>query len=154
AELIPAGQFQRILFLSAKEREMSVDGERKLTGFVLPGYLEILNEIARQLQQPDLASRPEEERARIILEALASKQMLFILDNLELLQPGHRDQLFNFLSRLPHGCKAIVTSRRRTDLGAVIIRLGKLEQTAALDYLAELSEGRPQLAKASKSERI
>ncbi len=49
---------------------MSADGERKLTGFVLPGYLEMLNEIARLLGQPDFAKSLEADRARLILEAL------------------------------------------------------------------------------------
>src|SRR5579871_4595854 len=30
----PPGQFQRIIFLSVKDREMDDDGERKLTGFI------------------------------------------------------------------------------------------------------------------------
>ncbi|MGH2744803.1 MAG: hypothetical protein ACRDN8_20440, partial [Thermoleophilaceae bacterium] len=40
----PLGQFQRIIFLSVKDRELDDDGERKLTAFILPGLLEMLNE--------------------------------------------------------------------------------------------------------------
>jgi tetratricopeptide (TPR) repeat protein len=154
AEQVPPDQFKRIPFLSAKEREMSADGERRLTDFVLPGYLDMLNEIARQLKRPDLSKLPEGERARLLIEALESQDVLFILDNLESFQPEHRDRLFNFLSRLPQGCKAIVTSRRRTDLGALIIRLEKLDQQAALDLLADLAPDRPLLAKTTAAERV
>ncbi|MEK6258137.1 MAG: DUF4062 domain-containing protein [Planctomycetota bacterium] len=154
AELTPSGQFKRILFLSAKEREVSADGERRLTGFVLPGYLEMLNEIARLLGQPELAKSIESERARLVLEALEPEQSLLILDNLESLTPEHRNQLFNFLVRLPPGCKAIVTSRRRTDVDARIIRLAQLDRDAALVFLEELATDRPLLAKASKRQRV
>ena len=152
AELSPPGRFKRILFLSAKEREMSADGEKKLTGFVIPGYLEMLSEMGRLLHQPDIAKSPEDERAKLILDALAEEHALLILDNLESLTPEHRDQLFSFLSRLPHGCKAIVTSRRRTDIDARIIRLEKLDHDAALEYLAELAIDRPHLQKATTAE--
>ncbi len=154
AELVPYGQFNRIIFLSAKERELSADGQRRLTGFVLPGYLEMLNEIARLLEKPELTKQPDSERARLILEALVPERALLILDNLESLVPEQRELLFTLLSRLSQGSKAIVTSRRRTDVEARIIRLGKLEQSAALDYLVELGEGRPLLARASETERL
>ena len=154
AEEIPPGHFKRILFLSAKEREMSADGERKLTGFVLPGYLEMLNEIARLLGQPDFAKSLEADRARLILEALTSEQALLILDNLERLPKEDLNQLYTFLSRLPQGCKAIVTSRRRTDIDARIIRLEKMDRDAALAFLADLATDRKELAKASEAERI
>jgi tetratricopeptide (TPR) repeat protein len=153
AELVPDGQFNRILFLSAKAREMTADGEKRLTGFIVPGYLEMLNEIARQLKLEKFTEKAETERARILLDALTDEHALLLLDNLESLTPEHRDQLFTFLGNLPQGCKAIVTSRRRTDVDARIIRLEKLDPQAALDYLNELSEGRSHLQKATEAER-
>ena len=45
----PPGQFQRIIFVSVKDRELDDEGVRKLTGFILPGLLEMLNELAREL---------------------------------------------------------------------------------------------------------
>ena len=35
----PPGQFQRIVFVSVKDRELDDDGVRKLGGFILPGFL-------------------------------------------------------------------------------------------------------------------
>ena len=123
------------------------------TDFVLPGYLAMLNEIARLLKQPDLAKQPEEERARLLIEALAPAQALLILDNLESLAKDDQNRLFEFLSQLPPGCKAIVTSRRRTDVDARIIRLARLDRDAALALIAALATDRPLLAKASAAER-
>ena len=149
-----AAQFQRIIFLSSKERNLTADGVQKRTDFVVPGYLDMLNELARQLALPDLAKRPEGDRARLLIAALAPVQALLILDNLESLPKDDQNRLFEFLSQLPPGCKAIVTSRRRTDVDARIIRLGKLEQDAALDLIAELAADRPLLQKATAAERI
>ena len=149
-----ASLFQHIYFLSPKERKMTADGEKKLTDFVVPGYLDMLNELARLLKLPDLAKRPEGDRARLLIGALAPVQALLILDNLESLPKDDQNRLFDFLSQLPPGCKAIVTSRRRTDVDARIIRLGKLEQDAALALIAELAADRPLLQKATAAERI
>lgn len=154
AESVPEGQFDRILFISSKQRALSADGERKLTGFVVPGYLEMLNEVARLLDKPDLAKRPEDERARVVIDALVPARALLIFDNLESLPKEQQDQLFEFLSQLPLGCKAIVTSRRRRDVDARGIRLAKLGQEAALALLEELSTDRPLLRRASEAERL
>ena len=43
---------------------MTAEGERPLTDFVTPGYLDMLNEISRLLKGPELAKQPESERAR------------------------------------------------------------------------------------------
>ncbi|PYK26436.1 MAG: hypothetical protein DME59_07730, partial [Verrucomicrobia bacterium] len=154
AESVPADTFRRILFLSSKERMMTGEGERKLSQFVVPGYLDMLNEIARHFDQPELTKQPETDRARSIIDALEAAHALLILDNIESLPKEQQNQLFEFLSQLPPGCKAIVTSRRRTDVDARIIRLGKLEKDAALALLAELEADQALLKKASETDRI
>ena len=154
AESVPADTFRRILFLSSKERMMTGEGERKLSQFVVPGYLDMLNEIARHFDQPELTKQPETDRARSIIDALEAAHALLILDNIESLPKEQQNQLFEFLSQLPPGCKAIVTSRRRTDVDARIIRLGKLEKDAALALLAELEVDQALLKKASETDRI
>lgn len=153
AELVRHGQFTRIIFLSAKEREMTADGQRSLTGFVLPSFLQMINELANQIGQPELARLSEEERIPQIEHALRSQNALLLLDNLESLTPEHREQIFTFLSRLPSGCKAIVTSRRRNDVDARIIRLDRLDKAAALELLEALATDRPLLARATFPER-
>jgi tetratricopeptide (TPR) repeat protein len=150
----PPDQFQRIIFLSVKDRELDDDGVRRLGGFILPGFLEMLNELARELGQADIAKAPEDQRIRLLLDALRPAQALLILDNLESLTKDDRDQLFTFVKRLPQGCKAILTSRRRIGSSSDLLILEKLDQSAALETLADLARHNPLLARTSEAERI
>jgi tetratricopeptide (TPR) repeat protein len=148
----PPGQFQRIIFVSVKDRELDDDGVRKLG--ILPGLLEMLNELARELGQPDIVKAPEDERIRLLLDALRSAHALLILDNLESLTKDDRDQLFTFVKRLPQGCKAILTSRRRIGSGSELLILEKLDEAAALETLADLARHNLLLAKTNEAERL
>lgn len=150
----PPDQFQRIIFVSVKDRELDDDGVRQLGTFILPGFLEMMNELARELGQPDIAKAPEDQRIRLLLDALRPAQALLILDNLESLTKVDRDQLFTFVKRLPQGCKAILTSRRRIGSGSELLILEKLDEAAALDTLADLARHNPLLAKTSEAERL
>jgi len=153
AELVPPGRFRRIVFLSAKERELTADGQRALGHFVLPGYLEMLSAIARELDLRDFGKLAEEERSDAILRALRGTEVLLLLDNLETLPAPDRDQLFALLNRLPQGCSAIVTSRRRADASAVAIRLDKLDWPAASELLDDLAQRNTRLAATTAGER-
>lgn len=148
------GQFLRIVFLSVKDRELDDDGVRKLGCFILPGFLAMLNELARELGQPDITKAAEDQRIRLLLDALRSAKALLILDNLETLPKSDRDQLFTFVKRLPQGCKAILTSRRRIGSGSELLILERLDQAAALETLADLARHNKLLAKTSEAERI
>lgn len=150
----PPGQFRRIVFVSLKNRELDDDGERDLSGFILSGLLEMLNELARELEHPAIAKAPEDQRIRLLLDALRPAQALLVLDNLESLTRGDRDQLFTFVKRLPQGCKAILTSRRRIGSGSELLILGQLDQAATLQTLADLARHSPLLARTSEAERI
>lgn len=150
----PPELFQRIIFVSIKDREMDDDGERKLGNLLVPGFLEMLNEIARELGHTDIPKSAEDQRSRLVLDALRGTQTLLILDNLESLTKDDRDRLFNVVNRLPQGCKAILTSRRRIGSGSVELILEKLSQEAALDTLAEMAKRNTLLAKTSEAERI
>ena len=147
-------QFNRIVFVSVKNRELDDDGVRELGVFVLPGFLEMLNELSRELGRADITKAPEDERIRLLLEALRGEQALLILDNLESLPKPDRDRLFTFVKRLPQGCKAILTSRRRIGSGSEELILQKLSQEAALETLADLARRNPLLAKTNQDERI
>jgi tetratricopeptide (TPR) repeat protein len=150
----PLGQFDRIVFVSVKTRELDDDGERSLGTFILPGFLEMLNELAAELGRPDIPKAPEDQRIRLLLDALRPARALLLLDNLESLPKSDRDQLFTFVKRLPPGCKAILTSRRRIGSSADTLILEKLDQAAALETLADLARRNPLLAKTSEAERI
>lgn len=146
--------FTRIIFISLKSRELDDDGVRDLSGFLISGLAELLNELARELGREDIAKAVEDQRPRLLLDALRGTQTLLVLDNLESLLKRERDTLFTFVKKLPGGCKAILTSRGRIGSGAEELSLGKLSEEAALDTLAELATHNPHLAKTSEAERL
>ncbi len=153
AELVSADRFKRIIYLSAKKRELTADGERALSAFVVPGYLEMLNALARELNRPELSKSTEEDRTHVLLGALKDENALLVLDNLETLPSDDRDRLFAFLNNLPAGCSALVTSRRRADATAVAVRLDRLEWPAAQALIHDLNTGNEALERATEDER-
>jgi tetratricopeptide (TPR) repeat protein len=147
-------QFERIVFVSVKDRELDDDGMRELGNFLIPGFLEMLNELSRELGRADITKAPEDQRIRLLHEALRDERVLLILDNLESLPKPDRDRLFTFVKRLPQGCKAILTSRRRIGSGSEELILQKLSREAALQTLEDLARRNPLLAKTSEAERV
>lgn len=148
-----AEQFSVKIFLSAKERELRSTGEQPLLDFMLPSYQEILKELARELGDESLARAELSERANAIRRSLISRRILLIIDNVETLEETERVRLYQFLSRLPPTCKAIVTSRRRSDIDARTIRVDRLVLEEALDLINELARHNRYLAMASAADR-
>ena len=146
--------FRRIAFVSLKTRELDDDGVRDLSGFLISGLAELFNELARELGHAEAAKAPEDQRPRLLLDALRDTQTLLILDNLESLTKAERGLLFTFVKRLPQGCKAILTARGRIGSGAEELILEQLSREAALATLAELATRNPALARTSEAERM
>jgi len=149
----PNELFERKIFITAKVRELTTEGEAKLTDFTRPTYLAMLDELGKELGADNLEKLAPDERPDELRLALAGKKALIIFDNLETLPEDERTRLFQFLSRLPEGNKAIVTSRRRTDVDARIVRLDRLARDEALQLIAELAAKYPRLARATQKER-
>jgi len=149
-----AEAFERIVFVSLKSRELDDDGVRDLSGFLISGLAEVFNELARELGHADIAKAVDDQRPRLLLDALRGTHTLLVLDNLESLVKRERDTVFTFVEKLPLGCKAILTSRRRIGSGAKELILGELDERAALNTLAKLAETNPSLAKTSEAERL
>lgn len=152
AHLASTEHFTLKLFLSAKVRELTASGEKRLEDFMLPNFQELLKELGRALGE-DLAKTDPNERARAVQQALSSQHVLIVIDNVETFPEVERDRLYQFLTRLPPTCKAIVTSRRRADLDARAIRLDRLLLNEALALLAELAKTNRHLARSSEEER-
>lgn len=150
----PPDIFNKIVFISLKSRELDDDGLRDLSGFLVSGLVELFGELARELGRDDILKVAEDQRPRLLLDALRDTQTLLVLDNLESLLKPERDILFTFVKKLPAGCKAILTSRGRIGSGAEELILEKLDEQAALATLAELSTHNPHLAKTSEAERL
>ena len=150
----PADAFEKIAYVSLKSRDLDDDGVRDLSGFLISGLAELLNELARELGRDDIAKAVEDQRPRLLLDALRGTKTLLILDNLESLLKRERDIVFTFVKKLPPGCKAILTSRGRIGSGAEELILEKLSEDAALATLAKLAETNPALAKTNEAERL
>jgi len=146
-------QFEFKLFLSAKVRELTSQGEQPLEDFMLPNYMALLAELSCALGEADIAKINPNERAKAVTRALANRRALLVIDNLETFDERERVRVFQFLGRLPATCKAIVTSRRRADVDARAIRLDRLAQREALDLMAALAENNRHLARATEQDR-
>jgi tetratricopeptide (TPR) repeat protein len=150
----PPDVFDKIVFISLKSRELDDDGVRDLSGFLVSGLVELFGELARELGREAIVKEAEDQRPRLLLDALRGTQTLLVLDNLESLLKRERDTLFTFVKKLPAGCKAILTSRVRIGSGAEELILDRLGEQAALDTLAELATHNPHLARTSEAERL
>ncbi len=143
------------IFLSAKVTQLTPQGVEKLEDFMLSNYIALLAELARELGDENIAKIDPNLRANEVRRLLADKHALIIIDNLEAFdEKTERPRVFQFLSRLPHTCKAIVTSRRRIDTPAEIIRLDKLERDDALQLIASIAKRNRHVAKTTEAERI
>lgn len=151
--LAPVANFPLKVFLSAKVRELTPAGEQHLQDFMLPNFMSLISELAAELGEENLNRVPANERANTVRHALANKKALIVIDNVEAFGESERVRLYQFLSRLPPGCKAIVTSRRRTDIDARALRLKPLGLSDALELVHELAESNSRLARASERER-
>lgn len=151
--LAPEEHFHTKIFLSAKIRELLPQGEQKLEDFMLPNYLSLLNELARELGDDGIEKIIPNERANTVRRALSDRHALIIIDNLETFEEAERVRVFQFLSRLPASCKAIVTSRRHRDVAAETIRLERLSSEASKALITKLAERNRLLARTSDAER-
>jgi len=146
--------FERKIFITAKVRELTPEGEKPLKDFSRDNYFSMLDELALELGEDDIQRLAPDERANQLRMAMAGKKVLIVFDNLETLQEDERDRLFQFLSRLPEGNKAIATSRRRrSDVDARAIRLNRLSTDEALQLMNEIAKNNPRLAREDEAAR-
>jgi tetratricopeptide (TPR) repeat protein len=141
------------IFLSAKVRELTPQGEQELQDSMLPNFMALITELAKELGEEGIEKVDPNERVKEARRALENSHALIVVDNLETFDDKERERVFQFLKRLPRSCKAIVTSRRRTDVAAEIIRLERLKKEDALNLIAKLAERNKLLARASDTER-
>ncbi len=145
--------FQRKVFLSAKVRHLTPHGEEKTEDFMLRNFIALISDLAKELGDNGIARLAENERANEVKRALSTQTTLIIVDNLETFDKAEQNRLYQFLNRLPERCKAIVTSRRRSDIDARIVRLDRLDADSALQLLTELAHNNRALARTDASER-
>jgi tetratricopeptide (TPR) repeat protein len=155
AHQAPAEHFPLKLWITAKSRELQPDGEQQLRDHRVSDYYALLTELGLAVGRDDISRAIPEDRPALVRHALANHRALLVLDNLESFSAEERRRLFELLGNLPVGCRAIVTSRRRTDGSSAAhpIRLDKLEREAADELLAELGQRCPPITRLSPNER-
>ena len=139
--------FERKIFITAKVRELTAEGEAKLTDFTRPTYLAMLNELGKELGEDGLEKLAPDERPNELRLALAGKKALIIFDNLETLPEDERTRLFQFLAACPKGTKPSSPPAAAADVDARIMRLDRLARDEALQLIAELAAKYPRLAR-------
>jgi tetratricopeptide (TPR) repeat protein len=155
AHRAPAEHFPLKLWITAKVRELLPDGEQLLQDHRVEGYYALLSELSRAIGRDDIPKAVPEDRPNLVRHGLANYRALLVLDNLETFSPEERRRVVELLDNLPTACRAIITSRRRTDgsTAAHNLRLDKLERDAADELLADLGQRWDPVARLTKEER-
>jgi tetratricopeptide (TPR) repeat protein len=155
AHRAPVEHFPLKLWVTAKVRELLPDGEQLLHDHRVDGYYALLSELGRAIGREDIPRAVPEERPSLVRHGLVNYRALLVLDNLETFRAEERRRVFELLGNLPTACRAIVTSRRRTDgsTAAYNLRLDKLERDAADKLLAELGRRWEPVARLTQAER-
>jgi hypothetical protein len=126
AHRAPAEHFPLKLWFTAKDRELLPHGVQPLRD--------------HRVGRDDIPKAVPADRPQLVRHALANHRALLVLDNLEAFSAEERRHVIELLDNLPAACRAIITSRRRTDgsTAAHNLRLDKLERDNADELLAEL----------------
>ena len=151
--LAPEKDFKLKIFLSAKKRKLTPTGIVPIYDFSFSEFMSLLNELACQIDGPDISQMNQSERVSEVSRALENKHALIIIDNLEDLKEDERARLYDFLDHLPASCKAIVTSRRRNDVTGRVIRLDRLQFEDAMELINQLSHDNFLLKRANQEDR-
>lgn len=153
AELARPEDYSRIVFVSSKRSELEPGGKRAIRDFLVSGYIEILNAIARELGDKKFGEHDEAQRSAELQKLLREERILLVIDNLESLSADDLGRVVEFLRNLPSGCKAIITSRRRTDIQCHLVTLGSIAWEDAQQLLTALERSNRLLANASEDQR-
>jgi LuxR family glucitol operon transcriptional activator len=150
--LPPEERFEAIIWVSAKEEVLTVQGREKaaLPELVLRTLEDAYTAIAGVLEREDIPSAPPAEQGRIVAKALQERRTLLIMDNLESVKD---ERIRPFLRNLPHPTKAIITSREWLDVADVLHLRGLSAEEADALILDEGSARHVTLTE-SQQERI
>lgn len=154
AELAAPGHYDDIVFLSAKQTAMDPHGPHDESPFAVSGFTQMLDAIARRLQKPETTQAQADERPRLLIDALTGTRTLLVLDNLETLTDADQRSLFAFLGHLPRTCKALLTSRPLVIATGRRLKLSQLDETAALQTLADIARDNSALDASPESDRL
>lgn len=94
--LAPATQFPRKIFLSAKVRELTPSGEQPLEDYLLPNFIALLTELARELGDDAIAKTDPAQRPKIVRDLLARSS-----PRLARTTPQERNELYGITNGNP-----------------------------------------------------
>ena len=117
-ELLPDERFDAIVWVSAQEEVLTVQGRERadLPESILHTLEDVYTAIARVLDREDITRAIPEEQHALVEKALQRQRTLLVMDNMESVQD---DRIQAFLRTLPVPTKAIITSREWIDVAAV-----------------------------------
>ena len=117
-DLPPDERFEGIVWVSAKEDILTIQGRKKsaLSSLIFRTLQDIYTAIAYTLGRDDITRAIPEEQDRLIQKALSAQRTLLVIDNLESIADERVQQ---FLYNLPHSTKCLITSREWVDVAAV-----------------------------------
>jgi len=123
-------KFDAIVWVSAKQFLLTASGfqQRHQT---FGGLRDLYREIATVLELPEILRVERDQQQGLIRNALTSRRVLLIVDNLETIDDK---ELLAFLLELPDPTKAVVTTRHRID-GALAKQLAGMLGDDAKDLI-------------------
>ena len=134
------GLFDYIVWASAKTERFVGEGARK-TEVSDYSLAQLLADIGRQCDRPDLAKLPPDQQRASVKQLLLDRRVLVVMDNLETVPDPDAfvDEIFQILGR----SKLLITSRHQLrHERAFTLDLGGLHQPEALAFLREDSAER------------
>lgn len=116
--LPPAERFEVIVWISAKEDILTIQGRKKsaLSSLTFRTLQDIYTAIAYTLGRDDITRAMSEEQVHLVQKVLSEQRTLLVIDNLESIT-DERVQMF--LYHLPNSTKCLITSREWVDVAAI-----------------------------------
>lgn len=150
--LPPNERFEAIIWLSAKEEILTVQGRAK---HIPPSRIfrtleDMYTTIAQTLEREDITRVLLEEQEHLVQKALSLQRTLLIVDNLETVTD---ERIRAFLYHLPMSTKCIITSREWVDVASVL-KLTGLPQEEAEKMIVEEAAARDIELQATERQRL
>jgi tetratricopeptide (TPR) repeat protein len=127
-------KFDAIIFFSCRQRILTPMGIVNIPFRSTAILSQLFRTIASVLKRPEITRAAPEDQWKKAIEALELQSTLLILDNLETVPNPERQELWAFINELPHGVRAVVTTRERVAVQSTI-RLSELSEEEAIELL-------------------
>lgn len=138
--------FDKFVFVSAKKRNSTAKNIHRETFLNAEKFDDFIRETYQFLKDKHIDLMGDVTHNEIV-NAIGDYRVLFIYDNLEDLDKAEQEKIFDWLRYLPQSCKAIVTTRRRSNTdGAYALRLGPIEWDVAHGIITNYVNLNPRVA--------